>query len=124
MSGPAARVSAIALAIAAGCAAPASPTPSPAPRPPRGGDAYVDAYRAAPAAPTAARLDRAPGRVTSVDDRTGAPRFVWARRDAAPPAAPTPAAAALAYVAASADAYGLDADALATIEVTRVHDLG
>ena len=120
------RLALLVPVLAAACAAP-SPPPSPAAVPiaPRGGDAYVDAYRSAPAARGLARPDLATGTVAAIDDQLGSPRFVWARRRAAPPVgATTPEDAARAYAAANAAAYGLDPDALASIEVIRTHDLG
>jgi hypothetical protein len=114
--------------LAAACAAPSSPAPSPAASAqpaPRGGAAYVDAYRTAPPARGLAQPDRATGTVTAIDEQLGSPRMVWARPGAAPPAgAATPEDAARAYAAANAAAYGLDAGALASIEVIRTHDLG
>jgi hypothetical protein len=113
--------------LAAACAAPSQPSTAPAPQAVvlRGGAAYLDAYRAAPASRGLAQPDLATGTVTALDDQLGSPRFVWARRGAAPPAGvATPEDAARAYAAANAAAYGLDAGALASIEVIRTHDLG
>src|SRR5579862_10046385 len=106
------RLALLVPVLAAACAAPSQP-PSPAAVPiaPRGGAAYLDAYRSAPAARGLARPDLATGTVTALDDQLGSPRFVWARRGAAPPVgATTPEDAARAYAAANAAAYGLDPD--------------
>jgi hypothetical protein len=121
--------SALTVAVAA-CAAGAPPPMVSAPAP-VGGAAFVDAYRAQPAAATRATPPAA-GRVTSIDPQIGAPRMLWAAPGDAPPGpsrlaarATTPAAAAaLAYLEAHAPDYRLGADALATVEVVQVHDLG
>ncbi len=120
----------LALALA-GCAGaePVAPGPALAPAP-AGGAAFVDAYRQAPVAAAAPVV--AAGRVASIDPALGVPRMLWAEPGGPRPLAAglarrgaTPAeAAALAHLEAHAADYKLGADALATVEVVRVHDLG
>ncbi|MCE9578597.1 MAG: M36 family metallopeptidase [Deltaproteobacteria bacterium] len=114
----------LALAACAGAdpVAPAAPAPA-------GGAAFVDAYRQAPVAAAAPVL--AQGRVASIDPALGVPRMLWTDATLAPPPshlaarAATPVeAAALAHLEAHAADYKLGPDALATVEVVRVHDLG
>ncbi len=64
-------------------------------------------------------------RVASVDERSGAPTFVWGMLD--PPragASATPEEAARAHLAGHAALWGLTPEALATASVVQVHDTG
>src|SRR5688500_15469638 len=121
------------LALAA-CADDRTGQPSPSPSTPTAptsgaftasGDLrFYDAYLAAPdVAPRTA----APGLAITVSDpKRGVSRFAWSRPEPAPPEArltspraTTPAAAAaLWHVVRHADALGLTADALATLETS------
>ncbi|MBS1118916.1 MAG: Extracellular elastinolytic metalloproteinase precursor [Deltaproteobacteria bacterium] len=75
------------------------------------------------------------GAVASMDPRRGSPRFVWTRDDAPPQVLVMPAhrrrgatnaagVAALWHLDHHAERWGLDAAALAGVEVAHVHDTG
>ncbi len=91
---------------------------------------HLDARSAAPAKPApAARVTTGapPAFVASVDDKRGVPTFLWAALPAS--GAPSlralgPEAAARLHLEAQAGRYGLGPEALATAELTRVHDVG
>lgn len=107
---------------------PAPPAPTRAVRP-----VFFDADRVAPARPPIATT--LGGAVTAVDPQRGVPRFVWTRAAAPASLAITPAlrarratspaaVAALAHVTREAARWGLDAGALAAVEIAHVHDTG
>jgi len=77
-----------------------------------------------PARAVAVRPERA-AQIASLDQRTGAPSFVWGRGEPVPTsAAGSPAQAARHHARAYRDLFGLTSRALSTVTVSSVHDTG